>query len=266
MAKPGSEAFQSVMVIFHFEKDISFLFPYINAVAKEAELYDKPNLIRFVYDKVHCVLYPKQCLATPLNDREHGKEFRDRIIEFLNGILEKKNEIIPKYKIFQKVPVTHIIKLLPTTNCGECGFSTCMAFASMLSKQQAQPAKCPYIGLPINEQVTYPLVDNNGSPVSSVTLNVDTFNHKEILPEEDEVPSVNASIIKTANDSLQFALSKRELQVLSLMGAGKTNRDISGELFISPHTVKSHVINIFNKLGVNHRTQAVVWAVRHQLI
>ena len=47
---------------------------------------------------------------------------------------------------------------------------------------------------------------------------------------------------------------------------GETNNAISEVLSISPHTVKSHVIHIFNKLGVSDRTQASVLAIRHLLI
>ena len=43
-------------------------------------------------------------------------------------------------------------------------------------------------------------------------------------------------------------------------------REISTHLEISPHTVKSHVIHIFNKVGVNDRTQAAVWATRQNLV
>jgi DNA-binding NarL/FixJ family response regulator len=57
-----------------------------------------------------------------------------------------------------------------------------------------------------------------------------------------------------------------ESQVNQALVQGATNVEISGSLKISPHTVKSHVINIFNKLGVNDRTQAAVQALRHQLI
>ncbi|CAB1062409.1 hypothetical protein D1BOALGB6SA_7186 [Olavius sp. associated proteobacterium Delta 1] len=61
-------------------------------------------------------------------------------------------------------------------------------------------------------------------------------------------------------------LTGREIEVLHLMTAGRTNHEISRKLSISEHTAKSHVINIFNKLGVNNRTQAAVMATYHQLI
>jgi DNA-binding NarL/FixJ family response regulator len=50
------------------------------------------------------------------------------------------------------------------------------------------------------------------------------------------------------------------------MTEGFTNNEISEQLSISPHTVKSHVIHIFNKLSVDDRTQAAVLATRHKLI
>lgn len=265
MAKPGADENQSVMVYFHFDDDISFLFPYINAVAPGAELHENPDLIRIIMDEVHCVLYPKHCIATPLNDREHGKAFREKLIDFLNDIIEKKDQIVPKFKVFQKIPVTDIIRLLPKTNCGECGQKTCMAFAACLSKQLAQPSQCPHLARPLTEQVTYPVFDNNGVQVSSVTLNIDTSHALDETQDKKGVP-VDKEAVDAANNLLPFALSKREVEVLSMMGTGQTNREISENLNISPHTVKSHVVNIFNKLGVNHRTEAVVWAARNRII
>jgi DNA-binding CsgD family transcriptional regulator len=62
------------------------------------------------------------------------------------------------------------------------------------------------------------------------------------------------------------SLSEREVQVLRLLAAGKTNRDIAEELFISDKTVARHVSNIFDKLGVSSRTGATAWAFQHNLI
>jgi ATP/maltotriose-dependent transcriptional regulator MalT len=53
------------------------------------------------------------------------------------------------------------------------------------------------------------------------------------------------------------ALSEREVEVLRLVAAGLSNRDIGQQLFISEKTVKSHLSNIMGKLGVVNRTQAV---------
>jgi DNA-binding CsgD family transcriptional regulator len=62
------------------------------------------------------------------------------------------------------------------------------------------------------------------------------------------------------------SLSEREAQVLRLVAAGKTNRIIADELFISEKTVARHVSNIFDKLGVSSRAGATAWAYQHNLV
>ena len=62
------------------------------------------------------------------------------------------------------------------------------------------------------------------------------------------------------------SLSEREVQVLRLVAAGKTNRAIADELFISEKTVARHVSNIFDKLGVSSRSGATAWAYQHDLV
>ncbi|KAB8142281.1 response regulator transcription factor [Chloroflexia bacterium SDU3-3] len=62
--------------------------------------------------------------------------------------------------------------------------------------------------------------------------------------------------------SIYSPLSPRELQVLELIAAGRTNKEIAIQLDISNQTVKNHVSSILRKLAVNDRTQAVVYAMR----
>jgi DNA-binding CsgD family transcriptional regulator len=61
-------------------------------------------------------------------------------------------------------------------------------------------------------------------------------------------------------------LSPRELEVLRLLAAGKTNRDIAALLVVSEHTVARHVQNIFRKLNVSSRTAAGAFAFEHDLV
>jgi DNA-binding CsgD family transcriptional regulator len=61
-------------------------------------------------------------------------------------------------------------------------------------------------------------------------------------------------------------LTARELQVLRLVAAGKTNRAIGAELFISERTVERHLSNIFTKLDVSSRASATAYAYEHQLV
>jgi DNA-binding NarL/FixJ family response regulator len=58
----------------------------------------------------------------------------------------------------------------------------------------------------------------------------------------------------------------RELDVLRLLGAGNTNRQIAAELEISERTARTHVSNILRKLDLTSRTQAALWAVREGLM
>jgi ATP/maltotriose-dependent transcriptional regulator MalT len=61
-------------------------------------------------------------------------------------------------------------------------------------------------------------------------------------------------------------LTGRELEVLRLVAAGKTNREIATDLVVSEHTVARHVQNIFTKLRVSSRTAAAAFAFEHQLL
>jgi LuxR family maltose regulon positive regulatory protein len=61
-------------------------------------------------------------------------------------------------------------------------------------------------------------------------------------------------------------LSERELEVLQLIAAGKSNRRIATELFVSVGTVKTHINNVYRKLDAHSRTQAVARARELNLI
>lgn len=61
-------------------------------------------------------------------------------------------------------------------------------------------------------------------------------------------------------------LTDREMDVLKLMAQGRSNKEIARNLTISEKTVKNHITNIFRKLEVEDRTQAVLFAIKHHLV
>ncbi len=74
-----------------------------------------------------------------------------------------------------------------------------------------------------------------------------------------------ASLTKATLSGRPHRLTPRELQVLRLVAAGKTNKAIAAELFLSEKTVDRHVSNIFNKIDVPTRAAATAYAYKHNL-
>jgi DNA-binding CsgD family transcriptional regulator len=91
---------------------------------------------------------------------------------------------------------------------------------------------------------------------------------RRIFTQLGAVPSLARLAARSERDARQRigSLSEREAEVLRLLAAGKTNRAIAEELFISEKTVARHVSNIFDKLGVSSRAGATAWAFQHGLI
>lgn len=81
-------------------------------------------------------------------------------------------------------------------------------------------------------------------------------------------PSVTRSLLTALSQpaTTSTSLSEREIEILEMVSAGATNKSIGKELFLSMRTVETHIHNIFQKLGVSSRTEAVTHAIRNNLI
>jgi DNA-binding NarL/FixJ family response regulator len=62
------------------------------------------------------------------------------------------------------------------------------------------------------------------------------------------------------SESVINNLTERQIEILALIAVGATNEEIAEKLYISPHTVKNHLYNIFKKINVPNRVQAALWA------
>ena len=79
-------------------------------------------------------------------------------------------------------------------------------------------------------------------------------------------PGVAARLMQRVRDPEEEGLSTREIEVLELVAHGTSNKEIAKQLWVSETTVKSHMLHIFDKLGVTDRTAAVTEALKRGII
>jgi DNA-binding NarL/FixJ family response regulator len=92
-----------------------------------------------------------------------------------------------------------------------------------------------------------------GESVLDTAMTGKVFNQFKIMSEMTEKSNVEG-------------LTERELEILSLIAQGSSNREIGDSLFLSEKTIKNYITSIFQKLQTNDRTQAAVYAIQRGLI
>ena len=92
-----------------------------------------------------------------------------------------------------------------------------------------------------------------------------TYSGEEIIEEEVSI-KIKADELNGDRRKLHENLTNRETEVLNLIAEGLSNQEIADALYITLKTVKTHVSNILSKLEVSDRTQATIYAFKHNLM
>jgi ArsR family metal-binding transcriptional regulator len=123
--------------------DISEVLPYVNASVEKGEFIEAVPVLVFKQEGRKYSLRPNEIAVSNLMDRNEAGQVVSALIRKINSIWERREEIEPSYTSYEKPKVLDIYKLLPRTNCKECGVPTCMAFAARLSEGKAALEECP---------------------------------------------------------------------------------------------------------------------------
>jgi ArsR family metal-binding transcriptional regulator len=127
--------------------DIGEVLPYVNASVEKGEFVPGIPVLVWTEGGHKYALRDREMAISSILDRDEAGELVMALVAKVNDIWERRDSIEPSYETVEKPKVLDIYKLLPRTNCKQCGAPTCMAFADMIAKEKKTLEECP----PLNE-------------------------------------------------------------------------------------------------------------------
>ncbi len=138
--------FESVHCIAHLDQDISEVLPYLNAVLGGFEYVKDPPAVIFRSQGKLITVHGRKIAMNALKDDAEADKILAWLKREINAAWENRASIEPSYEGAPKPKVFEILKLLPKTNCRECGEPTCMVFAARMAEGAKGLENCPPLG------------------------------------------------------------------------------------------------------------------------
>ena len=138
--------FESVHCMAHLDQDISGVLPYLNTVLGGFDYIKDPPPVIFRSQGKLITIHADKIAINALQDEAEADKILEWLKREINAAWEDRENIEPSYEGTPKPKVIEILKLLPKTNCKECGEPTCMVFAARLAEGAKGPEDCPPMG------------------------------------------------------------------------------------------------------------------------
>lgn len=146
---PGSERYAAKA---RLTVDISETLPYLNATLRGAVYLPAAQALTWKKGGHNVAFHAYEIVTSNVEDREGAEKELKGLIDLVNRTWERRAEITPDTATRQRPTPMAIYKLLPNTNCRQCGESTCYAFALKLAAAQKSPGDCPPLAEPQHAQ------------------------------------------------------------------------------------------------------------------
>ena len=137
---PGGERFSAFAEL---TVDISEVLPYLNATLRGAIYHRSANALTWKKSGHAIAFHATQIATSNVEDYEAAVAEIDSLIDLVNHTWEQRAEITPDYETHQRAPLMMVYRLLPQTNCKQCGEPTCYSFAIKLIASQKKLTDCP---------------------------------------------------------------------------------------------------------------------------
>ncbi len=123
--------------------DLTAVLPYLNAVLRGAVYQPAAPALTWRHGRHYIALHPHEIAASNIEDRDGARREMESLIQLINTTWERRAEITPDAATYQRPTPLAVFRLLPGTNCRQCGAQTCFNFALKLTAGQAAPEDCP---------------------------------------------------------------------------------------------------------------------------
>jgi len=133
---------EKIRVIAEVSDEIHEVFPYLNAIIKGC-IFNHPALTLTIRNEEKLItLHAKHVSMTLIEDEKEAHEMLNWVKDLINQTFQNRDQIEPNYSSGDQLKPSDIQKLLPGTNCKECGFRSCLAFAFKLVDEKIEIVKC----------------------------------------------------------------------------------------------------------------------------
>ena len=139
---PGA---MSVQCFAHLEEDVGKALPYLNASLGGHTFTQNPVSVTFKVQGKLITIHPQKIAINALKDEAEATKIIEWLKREINSAWENRNEIEPSFESTPTPKLIEILKLLPKTNCRECGLATCMVFATLMVDGVKGHEDCPTI-------------------------------------------------------------------------------------------------------------------------
>lgn len=145
---------QTVHCIARLAEDIGEVIPYLNAVLGGYTYVLEPPSVTFRSQGKLISVHADLIAINALQDAEEAEKILKWLQGEINAAWEKRAEISPSFQATPRPQVIEILRLLPKTNCGQCGQPTCTVFAALAMEGGKGAKHCPGLSPAAKEQLT----------------------------------------------------------------------------------------------------------------
>jgi ArsR family metal-binding transcriptional regulator len=141
--RPPNPSARHLRCFAHLDTDIEAILPHLNTVLKGFRYAAAPPTLTLKHEAKLITLTSREIAINMVRDQEEAATLLEWLLQTINTTWENRDSIEPSREGPPPFRILDILKLLPKTNCRECGEPTCMVFAVKVSDGVKDLASCP---------------------------------------------------------------------------------------------------------------------------